>query len=279
MTDIADWRGDARPPAIAGGGAAARGDSGRGRAGSPGTMLAFSAAAVLLCGLAAFVTRPAPDRAHIASAVEAAAAAAALVASSGEWRSIAKPIALYGLDAPQIGSARRAYEARRHNVGQGREDVLSFNDFDADRFFLTLRILRRGDAQSGDRSLFAAAALRTAEDGIAIERMAAPRDMPSKFGPMESADATMAMDERRRECIVFRAGLADGAVELSGLACGQEGEPVSRPSLSCLIDGLILLAPGEDRALRRIFNQAEAHRGRDCGAAQQNASVARSGRR
>lgn len=184
-------------------------------------------------------------------------------AAIGEWLPIPKPIALYSLESPELPAGARSYEARRHSIGGGREDILSFNDFDEDKLYLSLRLYRPGQEPQRISSLFVDMARQAAQDGLAIERMSTASDMATKFGAAESADALISAGADRRACIVFRFSVADGAAAASGVACGTEARPIDRAQLICLIDRTALLA-SNDEQIRLAFARADLNRPAAC---------------
>ncbi len=185
-------------------------------------------------------------------------------ASLGQWLKVPKPMALYSLESADLPAGKRSYEARRHSVGMGREDMLVFNEFDEDKLFLSLRFYRPGSEARDASSLFVQTARHAAQDGLVVERMATPIDMRSKFGPIETADATIGSIDSKRACVALRAGLADGRLEIGGVACGPEKRPIDRALLSCLVDRIVLLASGDDSGVRRAFADAELKRQPHC---------------
>ncbi|WP_342360194.1 hypothetical protein [Terrarubrum flagellatum] len=204
------------------------------------------------------------DRALLAPSIDADIAQDS-VAALGEWTAIAKPIALFALESPDIPAGHRLYEARKRTVGGGREDMLTFNDFDDDALHVKLRFLTTAGEPLRDGSLFIAAVRQAAQDGLVVERMAAASDMPSKFGPVETSDLSLASGDSSRACIAFRTSVVAGELDMGGYACGAEKRPIDRAQLACLLDRVNLIGSGAD-SIRQAFAAAELHRRAGCGA-------------
>ncbi|MBK9081243.1 MAG: hypothetical protein IPL88_03770 [Rhizobiales bacterium] len=170
-------------------------------------------------------------------------------------------------DVPRArrAAAAAAYEARRHEPGGGRRDTLAWGRVGATAY-LRLSIYRLGQEAEPDASLFVEAARRAGEIGYAVTRLGAADATPTRFGAMETADATLARGASEAHCLAFRLIPQDGdeVMRLSGLSCGAPAQPIDRAALACQIDRLDLRSAGDDAALRRLFVQAERKRDRAC---------------
>lgn len=197
------------------------------------------------------------------------------------WIGIARPVALFGLETPELGK-RAGYEARRSQDGVRREDMLSFGDFGEDKPFLSLKLQvnREGEAQTASAGLsqpFVIALVRdSAARGLSVGRSGATIPVETKFGMVETADISLNDGNAGRACIGFRH--LDGAAHLSfsGWWCGGEGRPAERAQLACMLDRIELLSAGDDPELRTVFAKAEPNRRPGCSVPRQ-AVAARKG--
>lgn len=181
-----------------------------------------------------------------------------------DWARIARPIAMFGLDSPELERQAPAYEASRSQDGTKREDVLSFGAFTEAKPHLLLRLV----VDHGDDHLtqpFIIALVReAAARGMSVQRSGAPTGLTTKFGSVEATDVTLSDGATERACIGFRHRGGDTPLRLSGWWCGGAARPADRQQLACLVDGLALLGAGEDHALRSAFAAAERNRDGAC---------------
>lgn len=235
----------------------------------------ISLTAMLVAGLSSGSSEPA--LASLA-ATEASAApvvrdvrlqALPIAAGPEGWVTIGRPIALFGVESPELDK-RSAYEARRSRDGQRREDVLSFGAFDDGKSFLSLKFQVNRDAQvqkalTGLSQPFVITLVReSAARGLSVGRSGAATTIETKFGTVETADIGLSDGATGRACIAFRH--LDGAAHLSfsGWWCGSEARPADRAQLICLIDRIDLLSAGDDPELRTSFARTELNRRQGC---------------
>lgn len=184
--------------------------------------------------------------------------------SGDGWVKVARPIAQFGLESPELDRQQPLYEVRRSANGSVREDVQVFGGFVEPKPHLLMRLLTgRGE---GDLSQpFVIALVRQAAlRGMSVQRSGTPTTIETKFGAVETADATLSDGETSRACIGFRHDGAAAEPELSGWWCGTAQRPADRQQLICLIDRLDLLSAGDDRALRASFARTELNRQQAC---------------
>lgn len=184
--------------------------------------------------------------------------------SGDGWVVMARPIAQFGLQSPELDRQQPVYEARRSADGAVREDVLAFGGFTEARPHLLMRVLT-GPGESELSQPFVIALVRQAAlRGMSVQRSGTPTTIATKFGAVETADATLSDGEASRACIGFRHEGAAAEPSLSGWWCGTAQRPADRQQLICLIDRLDLLSAGDDRALRASFARTELNRQQAC---------------
>ena len=192
-----------------------------------------------------------------------------MAAGQGGWVMIGRPIALFGLESPELDK-RSAYEARRSQDGQRREDVLSFGEFGDSRSFLSLKFQVNRDAQAqkalaGAAQPFVITLVReSAARGLSVGRSGAATPIETKFGTVETADIGLSDGMGGRACIAFRHLDAAAHLSFSGWWCGSETRPADRAQLVCLIDRIDLLSAGDDPELRANFARTELNRRQGC---------------
>lgn len=192
------------------------------------------------------------------------------------WINVARPIAMFGLEAPELGK-RTGYEARRSQDGVRREDMLSFGEFGEDKPLLSLKLQvnREGDMQAAPAGLsqpFVIALVRdSAARGLSVGRSGATTPVESKFGTVETADISLSDGGIGRACIGFRHLGAAAHLSFSGWLCGGEAKPADRAQLACMLDRIDLLSAGDDPELRAVFAKAELNRRQGCSVPRQAA--------
>jgi hypothetical protein len=230
----------------------------RGLAAAAGIGLAATLVTALSSQSEATITPPAePKPSSLRDGAQTAA-------GRDSWIEISKPIAMFGLESPDLDRATLALEARRSPDGSRREELLTFGALADPRAHLALRLTvepAQGDlSQPFIVALVRAAAARA----LSVQRSGLPAAIQTRFGPVEAADATLSDGQASRACIAFQ--MEPGALPLamSGWWCGADGKPADRRQLVCLIDRVDLLNAGEDRALRTAFARTELNRQPGC---------------
>lgn len=185
------------------------------------------------------------------------------------WVGVTRPIALFGLESPEL-DRRTAYEARRNRDGSQREDMLSFGEFGDGKPFLALKFQVNRDAEAqrmlaGLSQPFVITLVReSAARGLSVGRSGTTTPIETKFGTVETADVALSDGAIGRACIGFRHLDAAAHLSFSGWWCGGEARPADRAQLICLIDRIDLLSAGDDRELRAAFARTELNRRPGC---------------
>lgn len=186
-----------------------------------------------------------------------------LATTEADWVEITRPIAIFHLEAPELGREPSSFEARRSRDGGQREDLLSFGTFASSAPHLSLRLRTRDGlaAHSGSFTvaLVHAAALRS----LAVERGSTPALIETRFGSLETADIVLGDGIESRACLAFRTIGVDAPFAMSGWWCAG-AKPSDRRQLTCLIDRLDLANAGADPELRAAFARSELRRQPGC---------------
>jgi hypothetical protein len=186
-----------------------------------------------------------------------------LATAEADWIAIARPIAIFNLEAPELGRTAPAVEARRSQDGGRREDLLSFGDFTGSNPHLSLR-LRTGDGiATGPASFTVALVHAAALRSLAVERGSTPSVIETRFGPLETADIILGDGAGSRACLAFRTVGPDAPFAMSGWWCAG-AKPSDRKQLTCLIDRLDLANAGAEPELRAAFARSELQRQPGC---------------
>jgi len=186
------------------------------------------------------------------------------LADDGAWVAIARPVAMFGLDSPELERQAPIYEAQRSQTGARRRDNLSFGGFTETRPHLQLRLLVDHATRELPQPFVIALVREAAEHGMSVQRGGQASAIATRFGPVETSDATLSDGAASRACIAFRKSPGELPLGLSGWWCGSPGRPADRQQLICLIDRIDLLSAADDRVLRTTFARSELTRQPAC---------------
>jgi hypothetical protein len=183
-----------------------------------------------------------------------------------DWVEFSKPVQVYALQSPEFGKDVRAYEARRHREGGGRQDMLAYGAAEIGQGnSLRISIYRPGAELAPEMPFFVDIARQAGRAGLAVKRSAVPDAMATRFGSFEVADLVLVQGETEASCLGFRLNAGEPELRIAGFACGG-AKVLERPTLACALDRLELLAGGDDKALTKFFIAAEQTRNKACAA-------------
>lgn len=181
-----------------------------------------------------------------------------------DWVRINRPIAMFGLESPELDRQTPAYELRRTQDGARREDTLVYGVFAEPRAHLLLRLSLDQNADQLSQPFVIAMVRDAAARGMSVQRSGAAVPLQSRFGRVETADVTLSDGETSRACIAFHREAGDLPLGLGGWWCGGAGRPADRQQLACMLDRLDLLSAADDKALRAAFARTELARQPAC---------------
>lgn len=211
--------------------------------------------------IASLTLPPAQDTRPVRNGGEAPRPAAG---SRENWIPITRPIPMFGLEAPELDRASGTLESRHSPDGTQREDVLAFGAFAEPKAHLLLRLSVEHDRGDLSQPFVISLVRETAARAMSVQRSSLPTAMQTRFGPVETADATLTDGGTSRPCIAFRMQGGSLPLAMSGWWCGSAGKPADRQQLLCLIDRIDLVNAGDDRALRTAFARTELNRQPAC---------------
>lgn len=183
--------------------------------------------------------------------------------SRENWINVTKPIPIFGLESPELERGSATLEARRSQDGSQREDVLAFSSFTESKPHLLLRLSVEHGRGELTQPFIIALVRDAAARAMSVQRSGTPTAIATRFGPVETADATLSDGDVSRSCIAFRMDAGALPLSMSGWWCGG-AKPADRQQLVCLIDRIDLLNAGDDKALRTAFSHTELKRQPTC---------------
>ncbi|SEO53740.1 hypothetical protein SAMN04487843_10289 [Methylobacterium sp. ap11] len=156
--------------------------------------------------------------------------------------------------APAVAPpAWREAAADRYRLGEAtvgartqpglREDTLTAGEFAVQEAPYLRLVAAESSEPDGEGSLFVALARRAAEaGGLAVVRSGERGQVASRFGALETVDATLADGEGRRACTAFR---VTAVLRLEGWLCAPLGQLPEPQAVACTVERLAAL-PGAD---------------------------------
>ena len=250
--DRFEIRADARPPRRGGRhrlGARTVLEPQRGRPGAVICLRTAIASTVIIGALVAL----ARQEARVPTGVSLAAPTPALSAPQPAWAPVTELAPVYSLDGAPF--------AVRLHPRDGREDAVAVGALDEDGPHLRL-VLRRGPAPPPS-SFFVDLVRRAGEVGLSIARSGRAEAVPTKFGPVEAAEAVL-VGVVERACLAFRFESREIGWSAAGWLCGPAGRPATGERLACLLERLTLAPAADDPALSALFAQGQGLRPAAC---------------
>jgi hypothetical protein len=169
--------------------------------------------------------------------------------------------------APPVWSA---VAADRYRLGEAtgsarmqpglREDTLTAGAFAVQEAPFLRLVAVETPEPDGEGSLFVTLARRAAETGgLAVLRTGERGQLATRFGALDTVDATLVDAESRRACTAFRLNASQAALRLEGWLCAPLGQLPEPQAVACTVDRLSPL-PGAplSPAVAAMLAQARA---------------------
>jgi hypothetical protein len=184
--------------------------------------------------------------------------AAIETAPRSDWVNVARPYRAFALTIPDFAEPEPDYAIRRHAIGGGRRDIMSWGERGQGARFM-LEIYRPGQEIERFDTPAAEIAARSGElGGVGAIRPAEVMD--SKFGPIALYEFTVGSGERAHHCLGFARAFDEPRLQIAGWHCRAAHEVIERGTLSCALDRLSLLMAASDPKVSELFARAELKR-------------------
>jgi hypothetical protein len=193
-----------------------------------------------------------------------AAAPAPLPEQRPEWIEIVRPHGAFALNSPSLEGLDAQYVVRRHRLGGGRKDELTFGDPSALRPYVRVVLYRPGSEGMAEPDPLAAVVSVASQSAIDAELQETNRRLRTKFGTLPVVAMTVKNGADTRRCIATASAWSDPRLGLVAWWCNNGPELVPHGEFACLLDRLALMSAGGDDRLAEFFAQAELKRG-SCG--------------
>lgn len=175
-----------------------------------------------------------------------------------EWIAVSKPFPAFALNMPELADSALGYGMRRHIVGGGRRDTMTWGDLSGQAPHLMVEIYRPGSEFTRFRGSGREIAALT--DGRVSAMAVKPLDsIDSKFGPVSLAEFS-APDDAKRKCLGFVRSFDQPLLQITGWYCMSGRETVDRSTVACALDRLTLLAAASEPRIGELFARAELKR-------------------
>jgi hypothetical protein len=197
-----------------------------------------------------------------APAVTGALRNAALGGERPDWVIVQRQPAAFALGGADHDGQPVRFAARRDLNSPLREDQMRAGSFEGETPMLVMGFQRHAPDQPAH--FFVDLSRSLSDLGLAAVRTTQPTALPTKFGPVETADVMLAGGDHERPCIAFRHVADNASFRIQGVICGGAKRPADRQQLTCLFDRATLVSAGDDKELRAHFTAAELRRQSGC---------------
>jgi hypothetical protein len=227
-------------------------------------------AAIIILGASSFFVKPrSTELADMSAPFEAPAPAVPKAPEPTAAQSPAIPpklFAAFDIAAPDFAKEEKTFSARRRDQG-GRDDIVAIGAFSGRGKFLRLTVQQLVGEKLGNSDFFLDMNRHASQAGLSVVRIGPPNPLPSRFGAFEAADIRLipnaaepqpATGASERSCLAVRLINSSLSLEIAGIACGAGAKPMDRGAMSCILNRLDYLAPGENKGLDEFFVKAEA---------------------
>jgi hypothetical protein len=169
----------------------------------------------------------------------------------------------FSIETPETAGMMLTYTARSHISGL-REDMMSWRKSNADKLPQALMVVQKDMPPQGYDSpnIQTEITKRSKAMELSLIKVSSLSTIPSKFGPVEVLDVTLADKSKgQHACVAFRTQSMQPNLKLSGWLCGEQSNAIERPQVSCFINRLDIMGATQDASMQRIFKNADAQRG------------------
>ena len=180
------------------------------------------------------------------------------------WNEIARAQGAFALESPVLEGLELSYLVRRHRVGGGRKDLMTWGSVDGDGAYMRVVLYRPGTESAFlDDPLDIATAL-AAESGIDAELSGAAGELKTKFGDLPIVNMHTWGKNGPRACMAVAHSWNEPRLSLVAWWCNRDWQLVQRGHVACLMDRLMLMSAGGNGKLAAFFARAERER-ESCG--------------
>lgn len=214
------------------------------------TMLAYAAVGIMAAILANDLLR--------------APSAGSSTISAGErrpdWIEIAHPHGAFALEAPVLEGIEANYQVRRHRLGGGRKDELTFGGAELPGPYVRLSLYRPGAEDVAEPDALEAVTALAAESGIDADLQETSGKVRTKFGDLPAVNMRVRVRDGWRNCLAVSGAWSGPRFGLVAWWCNPGPEMVALGEFACLLDRTALMSAGGDDQLAEFFARAELRR-------------------
>lgn len=219
--------------------------------GLPGsTRLAYGAVAILAAILIKDMFAP----------VSANVSATSVIEKRPDWIEIARAHASFALDASVLEGLEARFIARRHRIGGGRKDELTYGDPVSYGPYVRVSLYRPGAEGMAEPDPLAAVVALASESGINAELQETSGKLRTKFGDLPAINMRVMGKDGWRNCLAATGAWSDPRFGLVAWWCNTGPEIVALGKFACVVDRIALMSAGGDEQLADFFARAELRR-------------------
>lgn len=177
------------------------------------------------------------------------------------WTEALRADGAYAIPSQAVQGLKETYLVRRHDLGGGRQDILTFGAAgDRSAPFVLVALYRPGTegevpSNAGDA---VAELIRHGKWRAGLRDYKTP--VQTKFGNLSAMQMRLELAGGDRHCLAAAARFADANLGLVAWLCSPGQEIVGHGQLACLLDRLQLMSSGGDAKLIAFFARAELNR-------------------
>ena len=177
-----------------------------------------------------------------------------------QWNEVARAHGAFALESPALEGLELSYLVRRHRIGGGRKDLLTWGSVDGDGVYMRVVLYRPGTESAFlDDPLDIVTAI-AAESGIDAELSGPVGELKTKFGELPIVNMHTWGKNGPRACMAVAHSWNEPRISLVAWWCNRDWQLVQRGQVACLMDRLMLMSAGGDEKLAAFFARAERER-------------------
>jgi hypothetical protein len=177
-----------------------------------------------------------------------------------EWIEIARPHGAFALESPALAGLDSHYMVRRHRMGGGRKDELTFGSAESPGPYVRLSFYRPGAEGMAEPDALEAATALAVQSDINADLQETSGKVRTKFGDLPAVNMRVHVKDGWRNCLAVSGAWSDPRFGLVAWWCNSGPEIVALGEFACFLDRAALMSAGGDDQLAEFFARAELKR-------------------
>jgi hypothetical protein len=214
------------------------------------TFIAYLAVGIMAAILLNDLLKPSPALSSAAPAAE----------RRSEWIDISRPHGAFALESPALAGLDSRYMVRRHRMGGGRKDELTFGSAESPGPYVRLSFYRPGAEGIAEPDALEAVTAIAAQSDVNADLQETSGKVRTKFGDLPAVNMRVHVKSGWRNCLAVSGAWSDPRFGLVAWWCNPGREIVALGEFACLLDRAALMSAGGDDQLAEFFARAELKR-------------------